>query len=59
MATQIAMHRNPEDVHQTTTAMQNGSEEEQMEVRGLRIIHVYAFATICIYTFIGRLPICP
>lgn len=36
MATQLAMQlRNPEEVHQTTIAVQNESAEEQMEVRCL------------------------
>ena len=37
MATQLAMQRNPEEVHQhqTEAGMQMGGEEEQMEVRTL------------------------
>ena len=46
MAT-LAMQRNPEEGHQTTTnAMQNGIEEEQMEVRCFMKVAIYMFMLI-------------
>ena len=40
MTTQLAMQRNPEEVHQQQTAagMQIGGEEEQMEVRTIVVL---------------------